>query len=143
MIAIVCLDNDNGMMFNNRRQSQDRNLRKHILKLTKDSTLYMNSYSYEQFSEETDIDNIVVDEDFLNKASEKDYCFVENVSLSAYIGNIEKLILYKWNRNYPSDFKFDINVNDGWKQDFTSEFEGFSHDIITEEIYTNDKITIV
>jgi len=143
MIVIVCIDNNNGMMFNNRRQSQDCNLRKHILNLTKDSKLYMNSYSYEQFSEETNIKNIIVDEDFLNKVSQKEYCFVENISLSTYADKIEKIVLYKWNRNYPSDFKLDINVNEGWNMIYTSEFEGFSHEIITEEIYINDKVATV
>lgn len=135
MIAIVCLDNNNGMLFNNRRQSQDCNLRKRILNLTKGATLYMNSYSYEQFSEEDNINNIVVDEDFLSKASEKDYCFVENVSLSVHANKIEKLILYKWNRDYPSDFKFNININEGWKLVYAREFAGSSHEIITEQVY--------
>ena len=34
MKIIVCVDNQNGMMFNHRRQSQDRVLRKRILELT-------------------------------------------------------------------------------------------------------------
>ena len=34
MILIVCVDDHNGMMFNHRRQSQDRVLRADILELT-------------------------------------------------------------------------------------------------------------
>ena len=34
MILIVCVDDHNGMMFNHRRQSQDRILRGDILELT-------------------------------------------------------------------------------------------------------------
>ena len=34
MKIIVCVDNQNGMMFNHRRQSQDRVLRKRIMELT-------------------------------------------------------------------------------------------------------------
>lgn len=45
MIIIVCADNNNGMMFNNRRQSQDRTLRDHILQLIGTSKLWMNEYS--------------------------------------------------------------------------------------------------
>lgn len=138
MIVIACIDNDNGMMFNNRRQSQDRILREHILKLTKDSNLYMNSYSYDQFSNDDNIQNIIVDEDFLRKASKEDYCFVENLSLSNYLNDIDKIILYKWNRDYPSDFKLDITMDETWKLIHTEEFKGSSHDKITEETYTND-----
>lgn len=35
MIIILCLDNNNGMMFNDRRQSQDRGLREYIAEMTK------------------------------------------------------------------------------------------------------------
>ena len=34
MIIILCLDNNNGMMFNDRRQSQDRGLREYIAEMT-------------------------------------------------------------------------------------------------------------
>ncbi|MCR4943962.1 MAG: ribonuclease Z [Clostridium sp.] len=138
MIVIVCLDNNNGMMFNNRRQSQDRILREHILNLTKGSKLYMNSYSYKQFSNDAASQNIIVDENFLFKASKEDYCFVENMPLAEHIESIEKIIVYKWNRDYPSDFTLDITIDNEWKLTQTEEFKGSSHDKITEEIYTND-----
>lgn len=35
MIIILCLDNNNGMMFNDRRQNQDRGLREYIAEMTK------------------------------------------------------------------------------------------------------------
>ena len=49
MKIIVCVDNQNGMMFNHRRQSQDRVLRKRILELTGGEKLWMNAYSQKQF----------------------------------------------------------------------------------------------
>ena len=49
MKIIVCVDNQNGMMFNHRRQSQDRVLRKRILELTGGKKLWMNAYSQKQF----------------------------------------------------------------------------------------------
>ena len=45
MILIVCVDDHNGMMFNHRRQSQDRILRADILELTGGKKLWMNAYS--------------------------------------------------------------------------------------------------
>ena len=52
MKIIVCVDNQNGMMFNHRRQSQDRVLRKRILELTGGKKLWMNAYSQKQFTGE-------------------------------------------------------------------------------------------
>lgn len=49
MIVMVCVDDKNGMMFNKRRQSQDRVLRQHMLELAGDKKLWMNAYSRKQF----------------------------------------------------------------------------------------------
>ena len=50
--------------------------------------------------------------------------------------DIEKIILYRWNRKYPADFRFDINLEDSeWKLAETREFTGSSHEKITEEVY--------
>ena len=54
MNIIICLDDDNGMMFNKRRQSQDRILRADLKEFIKDKDLYMNNYSYKLYK---DIDN--------------------------------------------------------------------------------------
>ena len=43
MILIVCVDDHNGMMFNHRRQSQDRILRGDILELTEGKILWMDA----------------------------------------------------------------------------------------------------
>ena len=51
MVLIVCVDDHNGMMFNHRRQSQDRILRADILELTDGKKLWMNAYSKKQFAE--------------------------------------------------------------------------------------------
>ena len=41
MILIACIDDDNGMMFNNRRQSRDRELTGRIRELTAAGTLHV------------------------------------------------------------------------------------------------------
>ena len=53
MIVIACLDDNGGMMFNHRRQSQDRMLRAHIAALVGDARLWMNHYSAQQFDAES------------------------------------------------------------------------------------------
>jgi len=133
MKIIVCIDDDDGMLFNHRRQSQDRVLRNRIKNKTQNSKLWMNAYSFKQFKDE-DTENIIVAEDFMTKADKDDFCFVENVSVTAYEDKIDSIFVYKWNRRYPSDFKFNISLKD-WKLVSADEFKGSSHDNITEEVY--------
>ena len=133
MNIIVCIDDEFGMLFNHRRQSRDRLLRERILMLTKWTKLWMNLYSVKQFEEEC-AENIIVDEDFLHNAENGDYCFVETEDITKYISKIEKIVLYRWNRRYPSDFKFALDLSD-WTMESTFEFAGSSHEKITEEIY--------
>lgn len=133
MNIIVCIDDEYGMLFNHRRQSRDRLLRERILMLTKGKKLWMNLYSAKQFEEEC-ADNIIVDEDFIHNAGNGEYCFVETEYITKHIPKIEKIILYRWNRRYPSDFKFALDLSD-WTMESTFEFAGSSHEKITEEIY--------
>ncbi len=134
MVLIICVDDNNGMMFNNRRQSQDRELRKRIGEVSKGHRLFMNNYSFKQF-EDYEYDNIIVDENFLDNAKNGDYCFVENTDIINYNSNIEKLIIYKWNRKYPSDVKFSLSLKK-WNLESSLDFKGYSHEKITEEVWT-------
>ena len=104
MILIVAVDDRNGMTFNHRRQSQDKRLRERILSMTKNGKLWMNAYSHKQFVDSGDTEQIQEAEDFLERAGEKDYCFVENLEIENFRDKIEKIILCKWNRRYPGDF---------------------------------------
>lgn len=133
LIVFVVVDDNMGMMFNNRRQSSDKVLRDYILRETKGSTLWMNGYTQKQFTMPL-VDNISVDENFLDKAQENDFCFVENLSIAEYQEKIEKIILFKWNRVYPADTYFDIPLSEsGWNLISVLEFEGNSHKQITRE----------
>ena len=131
MILIACVDDDNGMMFNHRRQSQDRVLRERILKMTNGCRLWMNHYSVRQFESAPQIN---VDDNFLNEAVHGDYCFVEDLDVKPYENRTEKIILYKWNRRYPSDLHFGIDLS-AWDLVEMVEFPGSSHEKITEEVY--------
>ena len=143
MNLVVCVDDKNGMMFHDRRQSQDRVLREKILAETADSRLWMNDYSHGQFSQEpaavpsaSPPNHVFIDEDFLEKTSPGDYCFVEDRSVASYEGSIERIILYKWNRVYPADRYFDIPLKkNGWKLETAEDFAGSSHEKITKEVY--------
>ena len=135
MILIACVDDNMGMAFNKRRQSQDRILRSRILERTKGTKLWMSDYSYKQFSE--DFGNQIYVSDRLEDAPETgEYCFIENQKTDAFVRNAEKIILYRWNRKYPADLWFDIAFTEnGWKLVESTDFSGSSHEKITEEVY--------
>lgn len=133
MNLIVFIDDNGGMMFNHRRQSRDRVALQMILDMT--SILWMNEYSASLF---TDLaaPQIQVDAQFLDKAGPADYCLVENVDVSPYLPFIEKIILFHWNRSYPSDMKFPIKLDGGkWVRQSQEDFVGSSHEKITMEVY--------
>lgn len=132
MNLIACVDDKMGMLFNKRRQSMDRVLRARVLELCAGKKLWMNTYSRKQFDDNTE--GITVAEDFLDKAGSDDYCFDETISPAAYENKINRIILYKWNRVYPADLYFDIDLKN-WRLTTSTDFAGSSHDKITEEIY--------
>ena len=159
MIVVAATDDQGGMMFNQRRQSQDRVLRAHILALAKDSRLWMNAYTGRQFADSGNQERspansenrekssvsanggnqteILVDDAFLEKAGAGEYCFVENSPAAPYESRIEKIVLFKWNRAYPGDFFFDMDLA-AWKRIETEDFAGASHEKITQEVYVRE-----
>ena len=133
MVVFVCLDNNNGMLFNHRRQSRDANLIKDVEATVGDSSVFLNSYSEPLFAG-TSV-KLKVTDSFLSDAGIDDFCFVENTPVKAYEDQITKLIVYKWNRDYPSDFRFDIDYIDDFKLESSIDFIGTSHEKITKEVY--------
>lgn len=133
MNLILCIDNKGGLAFHNRRQSQDRILREQIFQLVQGSRLWMNRYSRGQFPDPAPI-TLQVEEDFLQKAPPDDYCFVETLDPSPYAPRFQRLILFRWNRDYPADTFFTMDLK-GWKLVDSQDFTGFSHEKITKEIY--------
>ena len=125
---IICLDDKNGMLFGGKRQSRDSVLCKRILEISKETGLLMNNYSAKLFEAE----DVIADEDFLLKAQKGDYCFIENTAIPE---SFEKIVIYRWNRVYPSDVKFDTSLILSKQLVSSFEFEGSSHSKITEEVY--------
>ena len=122
MVLIVCLDEDNGMMFNNRRQSKDCELRKNMLTMVGESKLWMSEYSKGQLGETFNTCENINEADYIFIESSKDIPAVE----------FEKIIVYRWNRKYPSDMVFDLKNR---QLVSSEEFKGNSHDKITKEVY--------
>ena len=131
MKLIFCLDDRGGMMFNQRRQSQDRVLRARILDYIGGSRLFMSEYSAKQFEKS---DNIVVSDKYLKKANANDFCFIEDGDFC--FDEADEIIIYRWNRHYPADKYFDADVRSlGFELYSSEDFIGSSHEKITEEKY--------
>lgn len=133
MIVMLCVDDKNGMLFNRRRQSKDRVLQQHVLALAGSSRLWMSPYSRKQFAD-TGLAEIIVDEAYLEKAETGDYCFVEDRDVIPYADRIEKVVLFRWNRNYPADTFFTLDLS-RYTLEKSEDFAGNSHEKITKEIY--------
>ena len=133
MIAIVCIENSNGLLFNKRRVSQDKIVTEKIIELSQGSKLWMDNYSYPLF-EQYSTANINVADTFLSETSKGEYCFIENKSLKPFEKWLDKIIVFKWNRDYPSDFKIDLDLTE-WELIDSKEFVGNSHKNITMEVY--------
>lgn len=125
---IICLDDNNGMLFNNRRQSRDRLLTADIIENLKDEKLNVFDFSSQVFAEYSEKINICTE---LTKGKTH---FVENVDLKPFEDSISEIIVYRWNRSYPADFTCDVDFGK-----FTlvseTEFAGNSHEKITKLIY--------
>ena len=120
------------MLFNHRRLSRDRRVCEKILDYSNEKELWMNAYSRKLFTDLTDINSIQVDEEFLDKS--QSICFVENQDITPYLPKIDTLVLFQWNRDYPADFFFTVDLSQ-WNLISTEDFEGTSHEKITMEVY--------
>ena len=113
MILITVVDDRMGMCFNRRRLSRDRVLSDKILALTNEKVLWMSSYS-EKLFDSVKHSQINIDDDCLREAAAGEYCFVETEDPATAKDWIEQIILFKWNRRYPADVFFSIDLN-RWK----------------------------
>ena len=128
MILITCIDNRKGIMFNKRRVSKDTLLIERLKGITKGNKIYVSEYSKPLFD---GFDNLVLS---IENLTNNDFYFLEDED---YNGNIDKIIIYKWNRDYPADKYFDIDLS-SYVLISTQDFQGSSHDLITEEIYIKE-----
>ena len=131
MKLIVCLDERKGMMFNNRRQSRDRVLIDNLIDMVNGDNLYIAPYS-ESLFEDKEVKLKVKNNPL--KAADENWCFIENLPVAEYKDEIETVVIYHWNRHYPGDFFFDLEL-DSYSLESSEELVGSSHEKITKEIW--------
>lgn len=132
MILAFCIDSNNGMTFNGKRQTQDVVHRERLLVLAieRNHRLIMNSYSGKLFGCNTGID----DAELLKLSDLDTVCFIENVkNISQFIEKADTIVLYRWNRAYPFDYKLDFSLLADFELKHSENFKGKSHSEITEE----------
>ena len=129
MQVIITVENRNGMLFNHRRVSRDQKVSERILAYCKEKKLWMNAYSAKLFENNP---QICVSETFLEQKDA--ICFVEDQDVTPYLPEIDTIILFHWNRDYPADFFFTVDLSE-WNRIHQEEFAGKSHEKITMEVY--------
>ena len=132
MNIIVCIDDDKGMLFNKRRVSRDSKVIEKIYDIVGSDKLWIAEFSKALF-----VENVIVDNQMLDRAGKGDFCFIENLELEPYIDRVEKLYVFNWNRSYPSDFKLDIEYRRLFIKEEEVELVGTSHEKVTLEVWRN------
>ena len=128
MTVYVCLDDRNGMLFNKRRQSRDIKVLEDIRKSA--DVLTIDPFS-EKLIQEAEIPYALAPEEIPEDA----HFFAEARDLSGLLPRASKLVIYRWNRHYPADVRFEGDLS-GFRLESREEFPGKSHEIITKEVYT-------
>lgn len=145
MRLIVCLDLNGGMAFNKRRQTRDVVQRRHMNEVLRGEVLLMSPYSEKLFREELTDVSIVADEEryrtLIGAGSEgfegewPDNLFVERESVEALLDKADEIMVYQWNRSYPSDVRFPMERLSAYSKVREESFAGSSHDDIMFEVY--------
>lgn len=127
MTLYICLDDRNGLKFNKRRQSRDAALLEDIRnQLT--GNLLIEPFS-EKLIQETEIPYVLPPE------TAEDY-FAEDIPSEELLNQTEKIVIYRWNRHYPSDVRWNPDLSAmGFSLVEATEFPGTSHKKITREVY--------
>lgn len=131
MNIIICLDNNGGLSFLNKRLSKDSAVINDIKYYLDGRKLYANCKSSILFA-----DSGIQLEPITKFNITKDYShyFAEDLDFRTSDYSVDEYIIYKWNRTYPSDVRFDDNL---FKYNLIDikEFIGSSHDRITRMVY--------
>lgn len=134
MTLCICLDDRDGIRFHGRRQSRDRAVCRQILTFCKENggRLITRRDARVLFPDEEVLFLSSLSETFVFR--ENDFLFSEDLSFLPPEKEITRLIVYRWNRLYPSDCRFSPKEH-GFILSEKNDFVGHSHEKITEEIY--------
>ena len=137
MKLIVCLDDRNGLQFNNRRQSRDAVVCRRILSLADGCVLWMKPGSAKLFGALPP--SCRVDESSAAHVGQGEFYFAEDLDFLPREKRIDTVFVFRWNRAYPSDVQLSQRFLCGsFSLVKTEEFPGNSHEKITLEVYERE-----
>lgn len=128
MTIYLCLDDRDGMLFNGRRQSRDALVLEDIRRSIP-GELTIDPFS-EKLIGEADIPYVLAEETLPEEA----HFFLEARPASGLIPGASPVVIYRWNRHYPADVRFDADLS-GYTLESRAEFPGNSHERITKEVF--------
>jgi len=123
MKVIICVDQDNGILFNHRRVSRDRRVIEQIE--AENEEIWMSPYSKKMFEND---EGAKISEDL----ADKPIVFLEEDIPKDWV--IDELILYRFYELYPSDIKLTFDLKKMDLKNVTT-LEGYSHPRIDKEEY--------
>ena len=128
MTVYLCLDDRGGMLFNKRRLSRDA---AQLADMAAEGPLTIDAFS-EKLLLSANIPYTLADGELPADA----HFFNEARRPETLLPLAEKLVIYRWNRHYPSDVRWEGQPADfGFTLTETLEFPGKSHEMITKEVY--------
>ena len=132
MKLIVCVDNQGGVLFNRRRVSSDCYVISDMMEYVGGSRLFVSEYSMKLFPAAEKI-SIMGD---VSDAGADDYVFLEDAISQSMLKQVREVVVYHWNRLYPSDVRFSLEeIRKLGELKSVVEFKGNSHEKITREVY--------
>lgn len=133
MKIFVCVDDEGGMSFMGRRVSRDRVVTEDIIK-TAGGKLVIYPYSERLLREAGCSPRVSCDA--LAAAGDDEWVFIEDRGAGECLDRIDTVVLYRWNRLYPSDKKLDFcPTRAGFSLAEATDMVGKSHEKITREVY--------
>lgn len=123
MKLIVCVDKENGILFNHRRLSRDREIITDLL--NNEEEIKMLAYSKSLFGES---EKAEISSEF----GPEDTVFWEDSIPEEF--TIDELIVYRFDKVYPSDVKLNIDLSQ-WNLESVRVIPGYSHTEILKEVY--------
>ena len=128
MTLYICLDDRNGLKFNKRRQSRDAAVLADI-RASIPGVLTVDPYS-QKLVQGAGIPYELAPEELPEDA----HFFLEARPAAEVLPAASTLVIYRWNRHYPADVRFDADLSEFTLQS-TCDFGGKSHETITKEVY--------
>lgn len=139
MTLVFTVDECYGLAFGKRRQSRDRELTKDLVRYANGRNIYAEEYSRLLF-DEAEIDTASVgvsfNDDPLAEASGDSVILLELSCPDGALDLVDEVVIYLWNRRYPSTAKLDIGYIERYFSLTESvDFVGNSHEKLTRVTY--------